>query len=105
MDEARRYTPAGEDMGNEEAPGHPPMLSLRDLMERYTELAGKPGVPVRLSAFGFSEEETQNVFSAFDEDYHISRFLHFSNTDGEKYMISGEAATHVAIEPAIRSLF
>jgi hypothetical protein len=91
-------------MGNEAA-GHAPMLSLKELVERYTALAGKLGVPVPLSAFGFSEDETRNVFSAFDEDYHISRFLHFSNADGQRYTISGEDATHVAIEPAIHSLF
>jgi len=81
------------------------MLSLKELLERYTALAGKFGVPVPLLAFGFSKDETQSVFSALDEDYHISRFLHFSNVDGEKYLISGELVTHVAIEPAIHSLF
>jgi hypothetical protein len=44
------------------------------------------------------------LFSIFDEDYHISRFFHFSQTNGEKYSINGEAATHVAIDPEIASI-
>jgi hypothetical protein len=90
-------------MGSEAA-GHAPMLSLKELVEHYSTLAEKFGQPVALSAFGLSEAETQTVFSAFDEDYHISRFLHFSNVSGQRYLINGEAATHVAIEPAIYSL-
>lgn len=87
------------------APGHALMLSLKELVERHTTLAGTLGEPVPLSAFGLNESETQNAFSALDEDYHISRFLHFSNADGKRYTINGETVTHVAIDPAISSLF
>jgi len=79
------------------------MMSLKELVQRYAALAGKFGNPVALSAFGLSEGETQNLFSAFDEDYHISRFLHFSCADGQRYTISGEIATHIAVDPAIYS--
>lgn len=91
-------------MGNEAA-GQAPIWGLKELVERYTALAGRFGEAVPLSAFGFGKDETQNVFCALDEDYHISRFLHFSNLDGEKYTISGEVVTHVVIKPAIQSLF
>jgi hypothetical protein len=90
-------------MGSEAA-GRAPMPSLKELVEHYATLAGKFGEPVALSAFGLSEADTQNVFSALDEDYHISRFLHFSNANAQQYLINGEIATHVALEAAIYSL-
>jgi hypothetical protein len=89
---------------NAEAAGHAPMLSLKEVVQRYAILAGDFGQPVALSAFGLARDDTQNLFSSFDEDYHISRFLHFSCGTGQRYTISGEAATHIAIEPAINSL-
>jgi hypothetical protein len=81
-----------------------PMISLREVVERYATLAKSFGDPVTLSAFGLSAEETKNLFASFDEDYHISRFLHFSLDDGETYLISQEKVTHVAIDPAIYSI-
>jgi hypothetical protein len=81
-----------------------PMMSLQELYRVYTTIAGKPGEPVPLSAFKLSKEETEKLFSIFDEDYHISRFFHFSDVSGEKYSIDGEDATHVAIDSEIRSI-
>jgi hypothetical protein len=83
---------------------HAPMLSLQELYRVYTAIAVKPGEPVLLSAFKFSKEETEKLFSIFDEDYHISRFFHFTEAGGEKYSINGENATHVAIDPEITSI-
>jgi hypothetical protein len=80
------------------------MMSLKELVERYAAIAGNFGNPVELSAFGLSTEETQKLFSNFDEDYHISRFLHFSRDEGQRYAISAEEVTHVAIDPSIYSL-
>jgi len=81
-----------------------PMMSLEELYRVYTTIAGKPGEPVPLSAFKLSVEETEKIFSIFDEDYHISRFFHFSEAGAEKFSINGEAATHVAIDPEISSI-
>jgi hypothetical protein len=81
-----------------------PMMNLREVVERYATLAESFGNPVALSAFGLNKQETQNLFSAFDEDYHISRFLHFSQADGQSYSISGEDVTHVVVDPAVYSL-
>lgn len=81
-----------------------PNVSLKELYRIYTTIAAKPGEPVPLSAFKFSKGETENLFSVFDEDYHISRFLHFSEAGGEEFSINGEAATHVAIDPEIVSI-
>ena len=80
------------------------MMNLREVVERYATLAGSFGDPVALIAFGLGAEETKNLFASFDEDYHISRFLHFSRDKGESYVISEEKVTHVAIDPAIYSI-
>jgi hypothetical protein len=80
------------------------MLSLRDVVDRYLAAGGSFGRPVALSSFEFAPSETQAVFSAFDEDYHISRFLHFSRDEGENFQISGEPVTHVTIDPEISSV-
>ena len=81
-----------------------PMMSLKELYRVYTTIAAKPGEPVPLSAFKMSAEETEKLLSIFDEDYHISRFFHFSEAGGEKFTIDGESATHVAIDPEISSI-
>ena len=85
-------------------PPHVPMLTLRELVERYDQLAHQSGEPVALAAFGLSDEETESLFTTFDDDYHISRFFHFSNGEGKCFAIRGEAATHLFIDLAIRAL-
>lgn len=87
-----------------EAARRAPMMNLRELVERYATLAKSFGEPVALSAFGLSPEETASFFTALDEDYHISRFLHFAQSEGQSYVVSGETVTHLAIDPAIHSL-
>ena len=81
-----------------------PMMNLQELYRVYTSIAAKPGEPVPLSAFKLSKQETEKLFSIFDEDYHISRFFHFSAVGGEKYLIDRENATHVAIDSEISSI-
>jgi len=80
------------------------MMTLRAVVERYNSLATQPNAPVTLGKFALPTEETERLFSALDEDYHISRHLHFSKAEGPVYRISGEEVTHVAIDPAIASL-
>src|SRR5262250_712252 len=80
------------------------MTSLKELYRIYTTIAAKPGEPVALSAFKLSTQEIEKTFSAFDEDYHISRFFHFSHDSGETYEIDGETVTHIAIDPEITSI-
>ena len=58
------------------APHEP--ISLRDVVQKYRELAGGFARPLALAAFGLSQQQTERVFGIFDEDYHISRFFHFS---------------------------
>ena len=79
-------------------------MHLREVVEKYLALAGGFGKPAPLSGFGWSREETERVFSIFDEDYHISRFFHFSSISGAAFLINGFAHTHVAIDPDIETV-
>ncbi len=79
-------------------------MTLRQLVDLYLSVAGQFGQPVPLSAFQLSPAETERIFSSFDEDYHISRFFHFSEADGDKFSIGGVPATHVSIDPEIGSI-
>jgi hypothetical protein len=81
-----------------------PMMPLRDLVDRYRALAGRFSIPVALSAFALTREDTERLFSSFDEDYHISRFFHFSDDSGARFSINGIPATHVSLDPEIESI-
>jgi hypothetical protein len=81
-----------------------PMLPLKKLVERYRALAVQHGTPVALTAFDFTRDETERLFSGYDEDYHISRFFHFSEADGMTFTINGERVSHVVIDPEIDSI-
>lgn len=80
------------------------MWNLRQFVERYLTLADGFGKPVALSQFGLSAGETVAVFSSFDEDYHISRYLHFSNRQANSYLIGGEQITHLSIDASIQEI-
>ena len=80
------------------------MMPLRELVDRYRSLAVDFGQPVLLSAFELSTTETEQLFSGYDEDYHISRFLRFSEGEGRKFSINGVPATHVALDTNIQSI-
>ncbi len=79
-------------------------MNLREVVERYTKLASGFGQPVTLNGFGLTAEETTKLFSAFDEDYHISRFFHFSTSEGQSYLISGAEVTHISIDAGIQAV-
>ena len=81
-----------------------PMLSLREVVDRYLATAGKFGEPVALSAFHLNPADTRSLFNVLDEDYHLSRFLHFSHAEGDCYIISGARVTHVSIDSGIQSM-
>ena len=81
------------------------MMTLRELVERYRSLAGAFGEPVALTAFGLSAIDTERVFSSYDEDYHISRFFHFSDAGSTAiFSINGVPATHVSLEQEIETI-
>jgi hypothetical protein len=77
---------------------------LRQIVDRYLALAGRFGQAVPLASFGLGEQETCRLFSAFDEDYQISRYLKLSRAAGAEFSINGFPQTHVALDEAIRSL-
>jgi hypothetical protein len=85
-----------------------PSPSLRDIVEKYRQLAGGFGRPLALAAFGLSPQETGRVFGIFDEDYHISRFFHFSleetASSTRSYRINGFPQSHVALDAEIESI-
>ena len=87
-----------------EAARRAPMMTLKELVGRYRELASAFGNPVALSSFGLTSEETERLFSGYDEDYHISRFFHFTASDGDRYSINGVPCTHVSIDAEIDSI-
>jgi len=80
------------------------MMSLGETVDRYLALAGEFGNPVALVEFGLSQEQTRKLFSGFDEDYQISRFLYFSRVSGQTFEIGGEPVTHVTMDRAIQSV-
>lgn len=80
------------------------MMSLGELVDRYRKLAGAFGKPVTLSSFQLPVAETERLFSGYDEDYHISRFFHFSEAGGTLFSINGFPATHVSLDAEIETI-
>jgi len=80
-------------------------MDLREVIQKYKSVAGDFGQPVELSRFGLSQQETEKVFGVLDEDYHISRFFHFTNVSGaSSYSINKFPQTHVSIDATISEI-
>jgi hypothetical protein len=79
-------------------------MTLRELVEKYLAAAGGYGRSIALTSLGLSREETERVFDVLDEDYHISRFFHFSNAAGASYQINGFPQTHISIASEIQTI-
>jgi hypothetical protein len=79
-------------------------MSLKDLVAKYLALAGGYGRPVALAAFGLERREAERLFGLYDEDYHISRYFHFSRGEGEAYGINGFEQTHLSIYAEIATV-
>jgi hypothetical protein len=95
---------AEENFMSAEAARRAPLMPLKELVVQYRSLGGEFGRPVALSAFKLSPAETERLFSGYDEDYHISRFFHFSETSGTSFSINGFPATHVSIDAEIETI-
>ncbi len=82
--------------------------TLRDIVERYRSLAGNFGQPLALGEFALTRAETERAFSALDEDYHISRFFHFTLDPAYKpegaYNINGFPQSHVALDAEVETI-
>ncbi len=84
-------------------------MELRDIIVRYRELTGgKFSAPVAMQAFGLAAEEAERLFSQFDEDYHISRYFHFSDqrtsARDAAYSINGFPQTHVSLDKEVEEI-
>ena len=88
-----------------EATRRAPFMPLKELTDLYGKLVHAFGDPIPISKLGFSVEEAERLFSGFDEDYHISRFFHFTEqAAAQRHSINGFPATHVSIDPEIESI-
>lgn len=79
-------------------------MTLRQLVDLYLSKAGQFGNAVALTAFQLSPTETVSLFSSYDEDYHISRFFHFSESEGVKFSVNGIPVTHVRFDAEIETI-
>ena len=79
-------------------------MTLRQLVDLYLSKAAQFGNAVALTEFQLSPAETVSLFSSYDEDYHISRFFHFTQDDGVKFSINGILVTHVSLDAEIETI-
>jgi hypothetical protein len=79
-------------------------MDLKEIVEKYLAVAGSFGFLAPLTDFGLDRAAVERLFGAFDEDYHISRYLHFSQVSGTAYSINGFDQTHVSIDAEIESI-
>jgi hypothetical protein len=82
-------------------------MTLREVVERYRTLGGRFGKLVGLSAFGLEREETERLFGAFDEDYYISRFFHFTLDPAAQepaFSINSFPQSHVSLDAEIETI-
>ena len=86
-------------------------MDLAAFVKKYTELSRPSGGPVHLSQFGLGKAETEEMFSTFDDDYQISRYMVLSREtdeglasyppDARVYSINGFEVSHVSLAPSI----
>ena len=79
-------------------------MTLKQLVEKYLSIAGGYTFLAPLAEFGLERSELERIFGAFDEDYHISRYLHFSQVSGPAYNINAFEQTHISIDEDIQSI-
>lgn len=82
-------------------------MTLREVVERYRAIAGGFARPIAIGAFGLPRADSERLFSAFDEDYHISRFFHFTLDPAdaaETLSINSFPQSHVSIDAEIESI-
>jgi len=88
------------------------MMDLAAMVKKYLELTGGFDLPLQLSRLGLPKPEVERIFSAWDEDYQISRFVLLSRDDNvgqypedsRVFSINGCECTHVTFRPGIQQL-
>ena len=79
-------------------------MTLHQIVDKYLAIAGGFAFLAPLVDFGLERSEVERIFGAFDDDYHISRFFHFSQVSGPAYCINGFDQTHISIDEEIQSV-
>jgi hypothetical protein len=79
-------------------------MTLGEIVDKYLAIAGGFAFLAPLADFGMERKEAERVFGAFDEDYHISRYIHFTQVSGPAYTISGFEQTHVSMDEEIQTI-
>ena len=79
-------------------------MNLREIVGKYLAIAGGYAFLAPLSDFGLPANEVERIFSALDEDYHISRYFHFSQVSGPAYKINGFDQTHISIDADVQTI-
>ena len=79
-------------------------MTLRQIVEKYLAIAGGFAFLAPLADFGMEKSEAERIFGALDDDYHISRYFHFSQVSGPAYSINGFEQTHISIDEEIQTI-
>lgn len=84
-------------------------MSLAEGIQKYLEIAGSFGRPAPLARFGLSRDETEKLFSTWDEDYQINRYMLLTLEAAEGparqiFLINGFECSHVCFQPDIQKL-
>ena len=79
-------------------------IELKEIVEKYLAAAGGYGKRSRSRRSDYRKKKSRDVFSTFDEDYHISRFFHFACAAGANFQINGFPQTHVSIDAEVQSI-
>lgn len=89
-------------------------MDLATLVKKYLESAGGFGRPLHLSHFGLPKPEIERIFSEWDEDYQISRYMMLSQERDEElalfpvhervFLVNGFECSHVTFNQDIQKL-
>ena len=87
-------------------------MNLADAVATYLTIAGEFGRPVQLSQFVSNKAEIEKAFSAWDEDYQISRYMLLARAPDEDlasfppelrlFLINGHEYSHVTFHSDIQ---
>jgi hypothetical protein len=90
------------------------MMDLATVVKTYLDLTGGFDLPLHLSRLGLPKPEVERIFSAWDEDYQISRFVLLSRgrddelegyPDGLRvFRVNGYESSHVTFRSGIQQL-
>jgi hypothetical protein len=89
-------------------------MDLAAVVKRYLEITGGFDLPLHLSRLGLPRPEVERLFSTWDEDYQISRFMLLSRAGEEElggyppdqrlFSINNYEYTHVSFRSGIQEL-